>query len=125
MPFYCPDCKVQKSLYVVASMELAGDSRWDEITLQMLKCEHCQLNVLGVYQESRRGGLDKEIFHHVAYKIDAERVQQVKELMDVCTRPTDAKCPCAAHTELSAQDDQGQWMALEKFGLREAFTFQL
>jgi hypothetical protein len=125
MPFTCPDCQAQKSLYVIASIELPSDARWDEITLQMLKCDHCGQNVVGVYQESRRGGLDEEIFHHMAYRINEENTKKLKELMDTCLRPTDVHCPCKSHKELSRQDEQCQWNALELFGLGETFSLQL
>ena len=56
MAFLCPDCSA-KSLIIAMRLELAPDSRWDEITLQTIACASCGFRGVAVYRESRRGAL--------------------------------------------------------------------
>jgi Zn ribbon nucleic-acid-binding protein len=112
MTFFCPDCKTPNSLIISASIELPPDAWWDELTLQIVECRQCGLGALGVYQESRRGALDSEVFHHSAYRMETQDMAKVRELINRCPAPHHIRCTCEIHQELAGQDAAGHWNAL-------------
>ncbi len=73
----CPDCGAA-TLEIVEKIELGADERSDEHDLQLLKCSSCGMNAIGEYEESRRGPLDEDRFHHTGFRIDAKAMQTLR-----------------------------------------------
>lgn len=107
----CPVCKTvafKCQLYI----ELPPDGRSDEITIQVLTCEKCELQVVGVYEESRRGALDSEAWEHTLWRVSALGYWQLKQAVSDCPAPGNWRCACAGHVWLGAQDGSGRWAGL-------------
>lgn len=102
MHLVCPTCH-RPALKITRSLELPPDAVWDERTLQTLLCSACDNHFLGLYQESRRGALDSESVHHLAYLISKADYKRLLAWLRRCPRPRDSHCDCPAHTSL--QDD--------------------
>ena len=112
MSFLCPDCSA-KSLAIILALELAPDSRWDEITLQTLACARCGFAGVAVYQESRRGALDSEIVHHDGYRVGGADLRRLERALKHCPAPGDRRCDCFAHRVFGNHDPSGRWNGLD------------
>lgn len=123
MGFACPQCS-ENNLAIGRSIELPADSRSDEITLQVVKCEHCGFGGVAVYQESRRGALDSEAWEHVGYQINDPDLKIIVDLISACPQPLDAGCHCFSHRSLGEQNDQGRWSGLNTFNVTSTFAMQ-
>jgi hypothetical protein len=110
MNFQCPQCTSRKSLKIVKSIELAPDSRSDEICLQVVRCQDCKYEGLAVYEESSRGALDAESVDHYGYSVDRELLCSIKSLINHCPKPGDARCDCSSHQRLNQRDKSGRWI---------------
>ena len=77
MGFLCPKC-LDYSLNIVEKLELPPDSRSDEITLQIIKCEKCSFEGVAVYEEARRGNLDDYTFNHTGYVLSCMALNKTK-----------------------------------------------
>jgi hypothetical protein len=123
MAFVCPECAA-KTLKIASRLELGPDSRWDEITLQTVRCSRCKFEGVAVYQESRRGALDSEIVHHYGRRVGADDLKRSKRAIEACPDPGDPRCGCDAHRELNERDGGGRWIWLD--GVRgEVFGMDL
>jgi hypothetical protein len=110
MSFQCPQCANRNSLKIVKSIELAPDSRSDEISLQVVRCQDCKYEGLAVYEESSRGALDAESVDHYGYSVDREMLRSIKSLINNCPEPRDARCVCSSHQKLNQRDKSGRWV---------------
>ena len=63
MGFVCPRCGKPGTLGITHAIELPAtlSPGSDELALQLLACAACGLHAVAVYEESRRGALDREI----------------------------------------------------------------
>jgi hypothetical protein len=111
MSFICPDCS-GKRLRIASSLELAPDSWWDEITLQVLKCSDCRFRGAAVYEESRRGALDSEAWNHRGHRLPEALMRILVEDIAACPEPRNADCRCAAHQKWGRTDATGRWPGL-------------
>ncbi|MFN2214799.1 MAG: hypothetical protein ACK2UE_17145 [Anaerolineales bacterium] len=109
MSFQCPQCS-QSSLKIVKSIELAPDSRSDEISLQVVRCQDCKYEGLAVYEESSRGALDAESIDHYGYSVNREMLREIKSLISRCPQPRNARCDCSSHQKLNLHDKSGRWI---------------
>jgi hypothetical protein len=125
MPFRCPECSTPKSLKIAHSLELSLDSRSDEITLQIVECSRCHFAGIAVYEESRRGALDDESFHHTGYHVDADDLRALKAMLVRCPDPRNHRCRCAAHRKYGRQDALGRWDGLSHIRHGRAFRLEL
>ncbi len=91
MPFLCPECSSPRSLKISLKIELPPDSRSDEIALQVVTCFQCGFAGIAVYEESRRGALDTESFDHRGYRVSADDLKAVNEMMK---QPVDGRRGC-------------------------------
>lgn len=124
MPFRCPDCSA-KTLTIVAALELAPDSKWDELTLQTLACPRCSFSGVAVYQESRRGALDAEIVHHDGYPVGDADWKRLERAITSCPAPGDRRCACFAHRTFGTHNDAGRWNGLDTVTRGPRFTLEL
>jgi ferredoxin len=126
MPFRCPQCRSEASLEITAALELPPDSRSDEIALQVVGCRMCGFRGLAVYEESRRGSLERDDFSHIGYRVSPDAVESVLAAIRSCPQPGNVRCKCEAHTALSRKDVYGVWQGLlemqhgQTFGMRLA-----
>jgi hypothetical protein len=109
MSFQCPDCKNRKTLQIIERIELPPDSRSDEITLQIVRCQRCQFEAVAIYEESRRGALDSESFDHYGYTIGQDELKALKGLIRRCSDPKNRRCRCESHSALKRKDASGRW----------------
>jgi hypothetical protein len=124
MSFICPQCS-SASLSITSCLELEGDSRSDEVTLQLIVCAACDFRGVAVYEESRRGALDSECADHYGHHMSEAAVQSLKNLIEACPETADPTCSCPAHRTLSRRDENGRWNALEQFEKYAEFPMQL
>ena len=124
MPFLCPECSCRGSLRVVLRIELPPDSRSDEIALQTVECSNCGFAGIAVYEESRRGSLDEETFHHTGYHLPRSDLQDLRRAIRSCPDPANSRCRCSAHQVLSQADASGRWNVLHDLHTTEAFPIE-
>ncbi len=122
MPFLCPECSEPKSLGIALKIELPPDSRSDEITLQVVECYRCGFEGIAVYEESRRGALGSESFHHIGYRVSKEDLKALRRTIKACPRPTDWRCRCSAHRVLGRRDASGRWSGLDDIDQEGTFA---
>jgi hypothetical protein len=125
VPFVCPDCSGHGSLKIVLSIELPSDSRSDEITLQIVECSYCPFAGIAVYEESRRGPLDSESFHHTGYYASKDELGNLRKAIRSCPEPRNPRCRCSAHRNLGKTDASGRWNGLRDIDTGEAFTLEI
>lgn len=124
MPFTCPECSTARSLKITHRLELPGDSRSDEIALQIVHCARCGFSGVAVYEESRRGALDDESFDHTGYRLPAKDLQALKKTMAQCPTPKNRRCRCPAHRALGSRDASGRWNGLKDVPLEGTFRLR-
>ena len=122
MGFVCPGCNQPGGLAIGKRMELPSDSRSDEITVQLIRCQSCDFRGVAIYEESRRGGLDDESIDHRGYKLDKAEWTRLNKLVAACPHPRDPKCGCKSHIQLGWRNEYGRWNRLEGFGLGGEFN---
>ena len=120
MSFQCPECE-RYSLRITHSLELAPDSKWDEITLQHVSCSHCRFEGAAVYYESRRGALDSEIWHHTGYRLGKADLKKLKAALRACPARRDPHCQCPTHLMLGMVNEYMAWDGLRQFELGKPF----
>lgn len=125
MAFRCPDCSGVNSLNILNSIELPADNRSDEITVQIIACRSCGLQGLAVYEESRRGALDRESIDHRGYRVAAQTLSKYAGMLRRCPSPRDPHCGCQTHQILSAQDALGRWVGLQRLGREDSFPIEV
>jgi hypothetical protein len=125
VPFQCPNCSLPRSLRIAATIELPPDSRWDEISLQVVRCGACNFAGLAVYEESRRGALDSEIVHHSGYYVQDEDLKNFAGMIQKCPEPANRRCDCSTHHKLGKQDAYGIWDGLSETQLGLSFNMKL
>jgi hypothetical protein len=124
MAFICPRC-FGGTLKITSSIELPPDSRSDEITVQILKCSKCRFTGLGVYEETRRGGLDSESFYHRGYFIDDSALASIEKMIRQCPKTKKSGCRCRIHRSLGRVNELGRWIWLESIPHGEIFKLQI
>ena len=120
--FQCPQCDAYL-LKITASIDLSPDYRWDEITLQTVKCTKCGFTGLATYLESRRGALDSETWDHTGYHVSDEVVDKVNKQIKKCSKPRDHRCKCTSHKSLGKKDDAYRWVFISN--LSDARPFEM
>ncbi len=124
MAFECPSCKIN-SLSITLSLELPSDAQSDEITLQIVTCANCHFRGVAVYQESRRGALDSESWHHDGYQISAEAATSLLEAIELCPSPGNSDCKCPTHISLGRVNEQHYWDGLKGVAIQKYFIMRL
>lgn len=120
----CPSCK-RAALEVELGMDFPPDGMSDEVALQLLRCRACNFIGVGVYEESRRGSLDRESFHHFGYPISREDHERLRNLIATCSTPHDPSCTCQAHTFLGKHSDSNDWDGLRQNGYELGQWFRI
>jgi hypothetical protein len=121
VPVTCPDCSRAASLRITLSIELPPDSRSDEIALQIVECSTCGFAGIAVYEESRRGPLDRETWDHTGYRLPKTELRDLRKTMRSCPDPTNPRCACPAHRWLSQTGASGRWNTLQNLPTTDAF----
>jgi hypothetical protein len=121
MSFQCPQCEQHFVLHVTDRIELPPDSRSDEISLQIVKCQTCGFSALAVFEESRRGALFPGTVNHTGYHVADAVLQQVSALLRACPDPRNPQCNCDSHRTLRIQNASGRWAWLDQVKLGEPF----
>jgi hypothetical protein len=124
IPFLCPQCKAG-SLKIVSSIELAPDSRSDEISVQIIKCSHCGFNGLALYEASRRGALNRESVAHRGYYVNPAKLSALHRLIKQCPEPRNSRCLCEVHRAIGNVNAYGRWNGLKDIFNTASFTIQL
>jgi hypothetical protein len=124
MPFICPACHRLKTLRITDRIELSPDARSDEITLQLIKCSQCGFCGVAVYEESRRGALDSESWHHTGYGLAQDQIDQIRKAISRCPDSSNSRCQCASHRSLGKKDPEGIWDGLSNLDLEDPFPLQ-
>jgi hypothetical protein len=123
MGFICPRCRAV-SLKITSSIELPPDSRSDEIAVQTLKCTKCGFAGLGVYEETRRGGLDSESVYHRGYYMNNSTIASLEKNINQCPKPKKHGCHCRIHRSFGCTNEFGRWNWLEKIPHKETFILE-
>ncbi len=66
-------------LEIEQALAMGADDDSDELALQLLRCQACGKRMVGVYEESRRGGDSR--FHHWAYEVSEDVIAKVAQLL--------------------------------------------
>ena len=118
MAFGCPDCG-KCTVAIVSRIELRSDSKWDEIALQLIRCNECGFKGIATNQENRWGAMDSEVVHHHGYHVEPELWQSLKTLIETCLERNSDHCTCASCEKLNACDENGVWNWLAREGNAE------
>lgn len=124
MSLFCPQC-AERTLEIESFLELPPDNRSDEITVQIIGCQRCGFAGVAVYEESRRGALDRELGDHAGYHVDEAELESLREKLASCPAPADPRCGCAAHREIGRRDAAGRWQGMASITLSERFTIEI
>lgn len=123
MSFLCPQCQ-HETLGIEHTLELPPDSLSDEIMLQLIRCATCGFAGAGVYEESRRGALDSESWHHDGYTLPTADLQRLQRLMAHCPHPHDSDCDCPTHRALTQRNAWGRWQIHLLVTVKASFPIQ-
>lgn len=123
--FHCPKCLHPTGLSILRRLEIGSDSRSDEISLQLLTCHECSFRALGVYEESRRGALDRESWSHTGYGLTKTTFRTLKRDLNACPQPGSPRCDCTTHRLYGRQDSHGRWMGTDGIELGEKFEITI
>ncbi len=123
MAFLCPDCG-SYALNITATLELPADSRSDDITLQVVKCQQCTFEGLAIYEESRRGALDDDSFDHRGYHVSSDDLRNIKRAIRQCPSKKNPRCTCETHQTFGAKSASGRWNGLDNVELEEPFIMR-
>jgi hypothetical protein len=115
MSFLCPVCQ-QPSFAIAVSVEMGPDGDSDEVAVQLARCGSCAFECVARYEESRRGGLDSESWHHSWGRFPPDQHARLKALLEACPEPANHRCRCPTHRLLATRDGQGRWDGLERNG---------
>ena len=108
----CPTCS-SDSLNIVSSIELPSDSRSDEISVQLTECSRCGFTGLAIYEESRRGALNKESVTHRGYFVNPAHRAAIQQIINQCPDHRNPRCQCQAHRTLGRVNTRGRWIGLD------------
>ena len=109
--FECPTC-LKNTLHITTKIELPPDNRSDEITLQLVKCTRCALQAIAIYEESRRGALDSELWNHTGYQVDDDALKAVTQAIKQCPSPSNPNCQCQPHRTLEKMLLDRSWQGV-------------
>ena len=105
-----------------ATMRFPGDAASDEIALQSIACG-CGFHGIAVYEESRRGALDDDSFHHTGYRLDPGVSEEIATRVAACRG--DERCACEAHRKFGRTDEFGRWAGLDGLAILSSFPMRL
>ena len=125
MSFLCPNCSSKGVLRIDDRIELPSDSRSDEITLQIVGCYRCRFEGIAIYEESRRGGFDRESVNHYGYYVSEVDLEKIKQLLNQCPSPGYSRCTCVVHQKLGSKDKTGRWSGIAEIDLGRRFSMRL
>lgn len=109
MALACPACGAA-DCELLQGIALPPDGSSDEIDLQAGRCRACQEPFGALYEESRRGALDHECWHHYVITRDAEEARGLAALIQACPDRDNTNCRCAVHRAL--EEHQGDFRAV-------------
>lgn len=107
----CPKCSSGR-LKIISSIELPPDSRSDEISVQIIACSRCDFTGIAIYEESRRGSLDRESVTHQGYHVNPTRLATIQRLINRCPDHRNPQCNCKTHRTLGRVNARGRWNGL-------------
>ena len=125
MPYCCPECETPGCLNVANRIELPPDIRSDAISFQTVECSQCDFAAIAVYEESRRGALDRESFDYTGYYVSADDLESIKIAIGQCPQPDNWRCLCPAHHAFGTQDASGRWNGLSGISTQGSFELRL
>lgn len=108
MGLTCPSCGAPGALWVGAALDVPGDVRADEISVQALACLGCGARRVGLYEASRRGGMDDELVDHRALRVSDEVAAEIARAIAACPEPRNSSCECASHRRFGKRDPRGR-----------------
>ena len=123
MAFRCPDCRAL-SLDITGCLDFPGDASSDEISLQRIRCGSCGFAGVAVYEESRRGSMDSESWHHQGHRLVPGALDVVTAAIDGCPTPRDERCACGSHQMLGRLDPAGRWQGLDAMWVIDSFPME-
>lgn len=94
--FVCNGCQAD-ALTIGKTLEVMPEDDSDEQSVQVVTCGSCAAEFVAVYEESRRGSLDSESWHHDAWSVPVDKVREVAAAIDACPSPRSRQCKCATH----------------------------
>jgi hypothetical protein len=92
-------------LRITQRLEVGADRDSDEIALQCVVCAACGFRGVAVYEESRRGSLDSEVWDHTGYRVAPAAWDALAGQLAACPQPNTESCPCVAHQSLPVYDE--------------------
>ncbi len=95
MEYKCPECGIRLVLQVQSVIVLPADDRDDEVSLQLVECDHCDYQAVAVYRENRRGS--DEAWSFDGWAVPEGLRAELEAAISSCPRPQDPRCGCAGH----------------------------
>lgn len=109
MALACPACGAA-DCELLQGIALPPDGSSDEIDLQAGQCRACRQPFGALYEESRRGALDHECWHHYVITRDAEEARGLAALIEACPDRDNTNCQCEVHRAL--EEHEGDFRAV-------------
>lgn len=97
MDYKCPECGIRLVLQVQSAIVLPADDRDDEVSLQLVECDHCDYQAVAVYRENRRGA--EEAWSFEGHAVPAELRAELESAVSSCPEPKNPRCGCAGHAQ--------------------------
>ena len=125
MGFQCPQCENPGSLGIVTAVQLFRGHCVNEITMQLIECSHCNFAGLAVYEEGRLEPSDTRAWKHSGYRLPPGMYDRIMADLKSCPDQLDPECSCKLHRDLSGCDARGEWLGIEKLGIKGRFPMRL
>jgi hypothetical protein len=96
--FYWPE--EPHTVRITKRVDLGSDETFDEIAMQILSGDDDVAVGIATYEESRRGRMDDELWHHTAYFLDQSLLEKAVGLLS--TAPPDVQKGTELHAKIYA-----------------------
>lgn len=93
-----------KAIEPLARFELPPREVFSDRSAMLYRCPHCQQLYLTLYEESRAGALDSEVWNHYLYSLPAELQRDLIITATLCTTPDEDSCACPVHHLINQLD---------------------
>ncbi|MBI2415809.1 MAG: hypothetical protein HYV33_04055 [Candidatus Kerfeldbacteria bacterium] len=100
----CHYCHSVSTIVALAQFELPARAVFTERMTTLKRCTHCLQLHLSLYEESRAGATDTEIWNVYNYSLGLDLQRDLLIAAAWCDNPNQAHCTCVAHHLMNQLD---------------------
>ena len=109
----CPYCRKLTTIQPIVRFEIPQREVFTDRNATLHQCQHCLQVYLSIYEESRVGVVDSEVWNMYYYYLPKKLQQDFLISATLCATPDKIDCACAVHALIS-QLDFSQLQRLEE-----------